>query len=246
MINKTISISLFIALFASSFAIKPPKQAKKPANDFDTMIQSLDAAYAKVSNYTCSFSKKELIDGELIIENNVTYKHFKPNYYYLKWNEGDKAGTEALYAGAKYNNKVVAHKGGMFKFVSVKLDPKGSMAMKGNRHSILESDMGFIIKFVKNNYNKAKANNDAQFYYLNETNLCGRQALVYKAIFPDNKGYYGHITELYIDKELKLPIKVEVYDWNNVVFESYLLANLKINANLGEYDFDEKNPNYGF
>lgn len=233
-------------LFLITFSVFSSNTQKPKVNEFDNMIKSVDEAYSKISKYTCTLYKKELIDGKLLIENNITYKHFKPDFYYLKWNEGDKEGTEALYAGKKYNYKVLAHKGGLLKIITVKVDPTGSTAMKGNRHSILESDIGFIIKFVKNNYYKAKSNKDSEFFYLGENVLCGRKVKVYKAIFPDKKGYYGHITELYIDKELNLPIKVEVFDWNNVLFESYLMASLNINPNIGDYDFDKDNINYGF
>ena len=51
---------------------------------------------------------------------------------------------------------------------------------------------------------------------------------------------------VYIDKKLELLVKLEIFDWNGNLYETYQYKNLKINIGLTENDFSPDNPQYNF
>ncbi|RPI83119.1 MAG: DUF1571 domain-containing protein, partial [Planctomycetaceae bacterium] len=66
------------------------------------------------------------------------------------------------------------------------------------------------------------------------------------------KGVPFHETRLYFDRETRLPIHVERYDWPRrsgdkpPLVEEYSYRNVKLNAGLKNIDFDPRNPRYEF
>ena len=62
-------------------------------------------------------------------------------------------------------------------------------------------------------------------------------------IVPD---YYAGRIVLWIDKELKLPLQIDIYDHEGSLYEHYEHHDLKVNVGLTPADFDPKNPAYGF
>lgn len=214
--------------------------------NLDKLIQSLEESYTRVNDYTCKFYKKVFINGEYCENDNIITKFKKPNNYYMKWTEGDKKGTEVIYAGKKYNNNLRVHPGGIISFIDLEIDPKGSIAMKENLHSIYESDIGFIISLINRNYYKAKKNSEGNTLFVKDTILDGRNMQIYKAVFPKEKDYYCHIIYVYIDINLNLPVMLIAYDKNNKMFEKYYYKDLKVNVGLKDIDFDADNPEYEY
>ncbi len=60
------------------------------------------------------------------------------------------------------------------------------------------------------------------------------------------------MTRLFVDDELRLPIRYEAYEWPTKageqppLAEEYTYLNLKFNNGFTDADFDTKNPNYRF
>jgi len=46
--------------------------------------------------------------------------------------------------------------------------------------------------------------------------------------------------------ETKLPVRVNIYDWDDTLLESYGYETVKLNAGLTEADFDPNNSEYRF
>ena len=49
-----------------------------------------------------------------------------------------------------------------------------------------------------------------------------------------------------LDCELKVPIKIQIFDWDDRLVESYGYENLKLDAGLTDSDFDPNNSDYKF
>jgi outer membrane lipoprotein-sorting protein len=58
--------------------------------------------------------------------------------------------------------------------------------------------------------------------------------------------HYGRRIVVYIDRELALLVKLDIYDWEGNLYETYQYKNLKINVGLTDEDFDPANPAYNF
>jgi hypothetical protein len=233
---KFINIILFITVVSTQVHAFDPGQ----------IISDAIRSYDQVIDYTCLFYKKELVKDKYIEQKNIILKHRKPLSFYLKWTEGDGKGTEVIYVEGRNENKLTAHAGGFLKPLTVNLEPRGFIAMKNNRHTVLEAHIGNIIEICDKNYKLAKYLRVGTFEPCVEKMIGDRAAICIKAIFPEDKRFYGGINYIYMDKEYKFPVAVEIYGWNNELLEKYENTNIKWNVGLTDKDFDPKNKEYGF
>lgn len=219
-----------------------------PAETFSIadVLKKSAASYEKVDNYTCLFSKREQVKGNIIEENNIIYKFKKPLSIYMKWTEGSKKNTEAIYVEGKFSNELQVHMGGLLNFHNFSLDPKGSMAMKDNRHSITEGGVGYIIDLIKQNVALYLNNYGGSIAYKGRQDLEGRDMLLFEAEFPEGRGYYGHRMLISIDSKTYLPVKTEIYGWQDEFLEQYYYYKIKLNPGLTDKDFDLNNKEYNF
>jgi hypothetical protein len=240
MIRYSLLVPLIWIVFSATV------RAQHTTCNLDSVLRVVETAYAGVRDYRCALSKKEYVDGEYIVWKNVVYKFRKPNFYYMKWTEGKTEGQEVLYAGEKYDNKLKVHLGGLLNVMNLSLDPKGSMAMRSGRHPITESDHGFTIRQIRMNVQRAQREKAARIDCLNDATVGNRRTKLYRAEFPENKGFINHVIFMHVDNELNLPVKIEMYDWSDRLVESYTFSNLRINTGLKDIDFDTENPAYRF
>ena len=235
---KFINIILFIAVVSISTQVY--------AFDPGQIISDAIRSYDQVIDYTSLFYKKELVKDQYIEQKNIILKHRKPCSFYLKWTEGDGKGTEVIYVGGRNNNKLTAHAGGFLKWITVNVDPYSSIAMKNNRHTVLEAHIGNFIEICDKNYKLAKHLCVGTFEPCGEKMIGGRTTICIKAIFPDDRRFYGGANYIYVDKEYKFPIAVEIYGWNNELLEKYENTDIKLNVGLTDKDFDPKNKEYEY
>jgi len=47
-------------------------------------------------------------------------------------------------------------------------------------------------------------------------------------------------------RELAILVKVDIFDWEGNLYETYQYSNLKLNVGLTDFDFDPANPAYNF
>ena len=57
--------------------------------------------------------------------------------------------------------------------------------------------------------------------------------------------YYCEKVELYVEKERKIPVQINIYI-NNKIFEKYVFKNIKINPKYSKNEISIKNKEYGF
>jgi hypothetical protein len=58
--------------------------------------------------------------------------------------------------------------------------------------------------------------------------------------------YYAAKIDLWIDEEMSLPLRAEIYDGDGVMFERFEHRDLRVNVGLGPDDFSPRNPDYKF
>jgi outer membrane lipoprotein-sorting protein len=211
-------------------------------------IRDMEEAYLEINNYTAIFHKQEQINGRLREEETIFIKFKKPFKIYMKWIKNPYKGREVLYAGGWNENRMMIYESTVMGGVTINLDPKGLIAMKGNRHPITDSGIGNLVKLIGDNFTKGIKTGDLEFKECSEETVYDRKTKKFKLIFPKDKtrGYYCCRAIINIDVEKNLPTKVQIYDWNNIIMENYAYENLKMNVGLTDTDFDPKNPEYKF
>jgi hypothetical protein len=231
--RQALGVILLLVVSAGAAGEWPPR--------VEQVIAEARAAYEQLDDYTCTLHKRERVKDKLKEQRDVIFKYKKPSRFYMKW---AKDSVEAIYAEGLYDNRMVIHGGWLFKFLSVAVDP--AMALKTNRHTLLEADIGHILKVIENNYHLAKRNGDASITFEGVEDLDGREVEVFSGLFPPGKGYYGHRVRVDIDREYRLPIRITVHGWKDELLEMYHYTDLALNVGLTEADFDVANNTYLF
>jgi outer membrane lipoprotein-sorting protein len=241
-VRKIVALSL---LFTVVFITKG--KAEEKVNP-DQWIKEAETALFQVENYRTIFHKQERVEGKLMEEETVSFKFKKPFKVYMRWIKGPYKGRELLYADGWNNNRMMVHDSGIAGMITVNLDPKGSLAMKGNRHPITDSGLDHLVKLMGDHVRRGIRDGELEFKVVGEETVYGRRTQRIEIVSPRNraKKYYCYRATLNLDLEKKVPIKVQIYDWDNSLVENYGYEDLRFNGNLVDADFSPKNPEYRF
>jgi outer membrane lipoprotein-sorting protein len=228
------------------FLVGTVNSAQAEPFDFDGLLKRSLEAYGGVNDFICRFNKKELVRASIHEERNILFKYRKPGSFYMKLLEGKNKDMELLFVEGKYDNELQVHTGGFLGFLRLGINPRGYLAMRDNRHPMMDAGIGHFLDLIMENYRKSKNDPESRISFEGETLFDGRMCLHIKAVFPNGKGYYGHTIHVYFDRLTTLPVKLTVLGWNNEFLEEYSFEGLKLNTGLTDRDFDIKNPEYRF
>lgn len=211
-------------------------------------------ALQSIKDYTCTFHKQELVGRALLTAKMELKLREEPFSVYLKFLT-PSAGREVIYVEGANNGNLLGHETGLAGLAgTMALDPRGKMAMDGNRYPVTFIGM-------------RKATATIMEQWLNET----KQAQgVTVNIYPNAKigqlscqavetsyaapgaGITFHMTRMYFESTGNLPIRIQQYGFPAranqpaPLIEDYLYAELKTNVGLTNADFDTRNPKYRF
>lgn len=216
------------------------------SSDLFDLIGRAEQSYQTISDYTCRMHRTELIGDKYKVQKNVMVKYRKPGSFYLKWTEGQGKGSESLYIRGQNDGKMLVHLPGLYKFFVFSMAPGGKRALKNNRHTIEQVHFGFFIDRIKHDLDMARGDPTAVIKINGEELLDGVPTLGFVGEFGGNKEYYGKRVIINIAKGNNLPVKIEVYGWDDCLLESYYFTDIVLNAGLKDSDFTADNPEYGF
>jgi hypothetical protein len=213
--------------------------ARAQEQDALRWLSDAAATLSRVESYTATFHKQERVSGELLPEETVYLKFRRPRMIHMRWIRKPFVGREALYIEGRNENRLRVREGGLLGLIPVNLDPHGGMAMKGNRHSIVEAGIEQLITRVADNVRRGQAAGELEVRVGGEEQVFGRRSLRLEGVFPKSGAdrYYCHRAVLSFDVEKKVPILVSIYDWDDALVECYGYENLALDAGLSEADF---------
>lgn len=234
----------------SQTPLTPPVPA--PASQLDVplrLITEAQQAYANVHDYTCTFIKREQVRGQLQPEHVLQMKvRAQPFSVYLRWQAPKPLeGQEACYVVGRNNGQMRVHSTGFLGVVGwVSLDTNDPRAMENSRHTIPEAGIGNLIEKYIQRYEAEKQLNRT-LVRVGEFEFAKRRCYRIETIHPNSKpgDYYAFRCVLYLDKETKLPIRSEAYDWprqggppDGALLECFSYVGMKLNVGLGDADFN--------
>jgi outer membrane lipoprotein-sorting protein len=242
------SAGFFLALLALLSVLFAQNNARaQDRTDLEKRFQETEEALAKIDNYTAIFHRIERVNGKLVPEEITFLKFKRPFEVYMKWiNPYD--GQESLYVEGANNNKIRAHGTGLTKLITVNLNPTGSMAMENSRHPITDAGLENLVKLIGSNLRRGLRAGEITSKDHGEQTVYGRKTLEFESILPKDpsKGYYCYRCIVNLDVETKMPIKTQIFDWEDQLVECYGYEHLILNPGLSDKDFDPKNPEYQF
>lgn len=191
--------------------------------------------------------REEKKDGAKVVTPLSAYLRFM--------SPGSVKGQEVLWVKDKNNNKLLGHQGGTLgRFTpSVWLDPKGPIAMRGSRYPITEIGITNLVNKLIEKGERDRKYGEVEVRFDEKATVAGRPATLIEVKHPTPRPYFDfHIAQIYIDKELNLPVRYAAYSWPKPgsnepeLLEEYTYTNVKPNVGLTDKDFDPHNKSYGF
>jgi hypothetical protein len=236
---------------------QPPAEAAPaaPANAHPldrplALLAEARKAFADVKDYSCTLVKQERIGGRLQPNNVVTLMvRNEPFSVYMKWHEPrGQVGQEACYVEGKNDGKMRAKSPGVLGAVGfVSIDVDDPRARKTSNHLITEAGLGNLLGRYEKSWPAAKKFNKSKVSigeYEYAKRRCVRVETTLAEPNADVSPHYRGV--VYFDKQTKLPIRVECYDWprrggpaGGELVEVYSYVNLKLNPGLPDSVFEK-------
>jgi Protein of unknown function (DUF1571) len=211
----------------------------------------------EIRDYTCTFVKRERIDGELREHEYMAMKlRHEPFSVYVKFLGPKKLkDNEAIYVEGKNNNMLVAHPGDWRKKIAPRLSlpPTGTLAMEGNRYPLTEAGILHLTERLIEIGDTDMKYGECDVQFKEGAKINGRICSLVEVTHPvPRKNFLFHKARIYVDDELNLPLRYEAYDWPKepggepLLTEEYTYLNVKLNVGLTDADFDPDNVDYGY
>ena len=237
-------------------AATPPDDPRQMARkQLQGLIDDTLARLAEIKDYRYTLRKQEMVDDVLLDPQYLATKiRHEPFSVYLKFVEpSPQKGTEAMYVEGRNDGKLIGHGTGIKAILGTQhLDPKGMIAMLGNRYPIVDSGM-------KNTLNKLKrmANDpvsaDCQIEFIEAGEVGGRPCYGVQLTNDEpNDKFKLAKARLLFDNETRLLARFSAWHWlpsgprEPQLVEDYTYTDVMLNCDFDDADFDPKNPEYGY
>ncbi len=230
-------------------AVPPPAPAAHPMDEPLRLLEKAQQAFATVQDYSCTMIKQERLGGTLSQPQIITLMvKQQPFSVYMKWHQPKTCvGQEACYVEGKNNGQMRVRSAGILGSVGfVSVDPTDPRAKKTSNHLITESGLSNLMNRFQDRWASEKKFNRVLVKvgeYEYNKRRCTRVETAYRENVPGAPFYRGVV---YFDKELSVPIRVELYDWprsgapaGGELIETYSYINLKLNVNLPADTFNK-------
>jgi hypothetical protein len=227
----------------------PPGAVPVQASPLDEplkMIYESARVYQGVRDYSCLFIKQERVGGQLQPENmmvmNIRVQPFSVN---LRWlSPKNLEGQEVAYIQGQNNNMMRVHSTGLLRAVGfVSIDPNDPRAKQNSRHTINEAGLGNLIENCRAGWEAERRLNKVQVNVA-EYEYAKRRCTRIETIRSDPRLSPLYRSVIYIDKETKLPMRAETYDWPRPgsnpagdLLEAYSYIDLRFNIGLTDAMF---------
>lgn len=227
----------------------PPVAAEGTALDQPLKwLYEARAAYARVQDYTTTFIRQERVQGQMLPQNIISMKvRTQPYSVNMRWlSPPESRGQELSYiAGRNRNMLRVKSAKPLQKVVGyVSVEQDDPRVMQQTRHSVSEAGFGTIIEQTIKSMELERTLNKttvrvAEYSYDNRP--CHRIEAIRTVRHPE---FYCYRTVLFLDKQTKLPVRVENYDWpvsagaDGELLEMFSYVSTSFNVGLRDGDFE--------
>ena len=263
-IRQILGAALVFSLFGGTALAQSPAgeadagsrsaPAEHPLKAAIKLAEQSQAAAAELKSYRSLFTKREMVRGQIFASQMQMKFRTEPFSVYLRFVNPEHAGREVLFVEGQNNDQMLAHDTGLKALVgTVSLDPMSDMALAEARHPVTRIGIESMVRGVAAQWEKESAYGEIDVKYFPEAKLGERPVLVIESSHPTRRNQFRFaITRLWIDKETRLPVRVQQYDFpatpggQPVLVEDYAYTNIEPNVELTDADFDARNPSYQF
>lgn len=245
---------------AAAVALSPEETRRKILEDKVARLKRGEELLVSTPDYVASFTKQELVHGELLDEQTISMKvRHEPFSVYLKWLSGD-VGREILYVAGEHEGNMLCRAGGWKgRLGTLHLDPEGDLAMKESRYPVNKIGMLELTRLLLGYHKVDLETNNYRHCEIRENQQIGnRDCSLYIIEYRDREVspvYRKSLT--YIDNRWNVPIGVTAYGWpadsdeaecpewdESTLIENYSYTDIRLRPQLISADFDRQNEEY--
>lgn len=225
-------------------------------------LKSIDE---EIRDYTCTLVKRERFDGRLRDYEYMSVKLRQPQIsqgkvkvpfsIYLRYlAPADLKGREVVYVDGWNRGKIVVWRGGpRLSHVTTAVDPNSDLALHWGHYPITDAGMRTLTERLLAMGKQELIYQECDVKYVEGVKINDRPCLMVQVTHPRRRPHFNYYTaQVFIDQEMKLPIRYASYDWPAAqgepapLIEEYTFLDVKLNVGLTDADFDFRNPAYRF
>lgn len=219
----------------------------------------------EIEDYTCILTKRERVNGYLRSPEAmfVKVRHQQmengrvvtPFSVYLRFLSPAKLkGREVLYVHGKNNGRLIVRNGGTrFAYITTAVATDSPAALQDNRYPITEIGVKNLTRRLIENGEDELQYKDVSVQNLPGAKINNRPCSLIQVSHPERReGLPYQFARIFIDDELRLPVRYSAYDWPKEegeepqLIEEYTYMRIKANVGLTDWDFDHRNEKYQF
>ncbi len=239
--------------------------------------ESLASMHSTVHDYTARFVKQERdAEGNLgevaemkmkVMPRHRDGKLDAPMRVYLDFQKpASQVGREVIWAEDLYDGQLVVHEGGFFGMLTVRLDPNGFMAMRGQRFPINQIGLTRLVELLVERGTLDLDNPDISVVITKGHQFDGieTELIQVKRAKPSGLENDFSLAEIVVDRNRMLVLQYRSFGWNETaavaspslakgadhasppLIESYSYHDIKTNVGLTRSDFDPENAEYRY
>jgi Protein of unknown function (DUF1571) len=254
MLRRAIALFAILAnvsiLYAQSGG--PIAQAKAELSPLDQPIAWMTEAkrnFGVVKDYSCTLVSQERVKGVLQEQSYIEFKaRTEPFSISMRWLGPEKLkGQEVAFVAGRHNNKMRVKSNFLGSNIVgfVTIDTNDPRVLQHSRHTILEAGLGNMIDQNLKHWQIAK-NVGKSRVTVGESKYDKRDCLrVEITALEPAAGSYCCRTVIYLEKESKIPIRIENYDWPREgspagdMLEMFSYVGLRFNTGLRDEEFNK-------
>ena len=148
---------------------------------------------------------------------------------------------------------MVVHQGGMARFVTLNLDPKGYLAMRGQRYPVMDIGIENLLKKIIETAERDRQHDECEMKIYRDAKVGKMSCTMVEVIHPVRRAHFDfHRARVYFSEDLNLPIRYKSWTWPEAegqeppLQEEYNYLRMAVNVGLTEADFDPENPAYRY
>ncbi len=203
------------------------------------VLQQSLSAYDAARDYQAIFFKEEKDGTTMGPKEQIFLKFEKPFKIYMGWMNTHKQGLQVLYERGKHDGKLAIHKPGLLLGLApvIFLDQNSPWVKEGSEsYDIEDAGIGsFLYDFAEMCIKGAEEKKLA--VKIDVSN--GEE--IFDVSFPgskeEDKGHFSYRVVVRFDEASRLPVKMDLYDWNDQPTGYYAYENLKMNPGLDDPEF---------
>lgn len=238
--------------------IVPPREPVEVPEDHP-LYEALQLAYESrdaltaVDDYTAVFAKREMLGTRMTTQVMDMKFREKPFSVYFKF-KGAEAGREVIFVAGRNRGNLLVHEVGVASLAgTISLAPTAPEVMKNTRYPITQAGISNLLETIIAQWEGESRFGEIDVQFFRSAKLGDQPCVAVQCTHPTpRREFKFHMTRLYLDKESKLPVRVEQFGFPRregekaPLVEEYSYTNLRVNTGLGDRDFDTRNPDYGF